>query len=227
MKLKSVNCWRVIALTVLLVWLPKASLASADTFTILVLGDSLSAAYGIEEESGWVELFKQWLQKKGDYRVVNASLSSETSSGALRRLPKLLQDYQPDLMIVELGGNDGLRGQSTKLLENNLTKIVQLGKQHGSDAYLLGMLIPPNYGQKYTQQFHAAFYSVAEQQNIALLPFFLEGVATHRELMQADGIHPNAKAQPMLLKNLLSKLPASALVKPAAKTAAKEKVEHD
>ncbi len=204
---------RAIAFYVLLVCAPQASHASADAITILVLGDSISAAYAMPEESGWVELFKQRLQQQGDYRVVNASISGETSSGGLRRLPQLLQDYQPDLLIVELGANDGLRGQAIKLIEDNLTEIVQLGKQQGSEVYLLGMLIPPNYGSQYLTQFHAVFKTVAKQQNIALLPFFLQDVATNSALMQADGLHPNAKAQPQLLKNLLSKLPAHALDK--------------
>lgn len=206
---------RAVALCVLLTCAPQASYANADAdaFTILVLGDSISAAYGMPEESGWVELFKQRLLQQGDYRVVNASISGETSSGGLRRLPQLLQAYQPDLLIVELGANDGLRGQPAKLIEDNLTKIVQLGKQQGSEVYLLGMLIPPNYGSKYLAQFHAVFKTVAKQQSIALLPFLLQGVATNSALMQADGLHPNAKAQPQLLKNLLSKLPASALNK--------------
>lgn len=189
----------------------QASHAKADAFTILVLGDSISAAYGMPEESGWVALFEQTLQQQGEYNVINASISGETSSGGLRRLPQLLQDYRPDLLIVELGANDGLRGQPIKLIEDNLTKIVQLGKQQGSKVYLLGMLIPPNYGSKYLSQFHAVFKTVAEREQIPLLPFFLQDVAANSALIQPDGLHPNAKAQPQLLKNLLSKLPASAL----------------
>ncbi|MGI9288537.1 MAG: GDSL-type esterase/lipase family protein, partial [Pseudomonadales bacterium] len=129
------------------------------------------------------------------------------------RLPQLLQDYQPELLIVELGANDGLRGQPIKLIEANLENIVRLGKQHGSQVYLLGMHIPPNYGSKYTSQFHAVFQNIAKQENVALLPFFLQEVATDPTLMQADGLHPNSRAQPRLLENMLSKLPASALRK--------------
>lgn len=196
----------------LLTCLPHASYASAGAFTILVLGDSISAAYGMPEDSGWVELFKQRLQKQSEYRVINASISGETTSGGLQRLPKLLQDYQPDLVIVELGANDALRGQPIKLMHNNLTEIVQLSKQQGSQVYLLGMLIPSNYGRKYLEQFHNVFKNVAKQENIPLMPFFLQDVATNDALMQADGLHPNARAQPQLLDNLLSELPASALV---------------
>ncbi len=203
---------RAIALSLLLACLPQATYASADAFTILILGDSISAAYGMPEESGWVELFKQRLQKQGDYRMINASISGETTGGGLRRLPKLLQDYQPNLVIVELGANDALRGQPTKLMQENLSSIVQLSKQQGSAVYMLGMLIPPNYGRKYLEQFHHVFKDVAKQEDIALMPFFLQDVATNDALMQADGLHPNAKAQPQLLKNLLSKLPASALL---------------
>lgn len=205
----------VVWLYVLLAFTPHYSQATSATHTVLVLGDSISAAYGIAQSSGWVELLKQRLQQRGNYRVINASLSGETTSGGLQRLPQLLQDHRPQLLIVELGGNDGLRGQPIKLIQDNLQSIVQLGKQHGSEVYLLGMRIPPNYGNKYTSQFRAVYQKIAKQENVAFLPFFLQHVATNKTLMQADGLHPNDKAQQRLLDNMLSRLPPAVLGKTA------------
>lgn len=178
--------------------------AQADTSgSILVLGDSLSAAYGIDEDQGWVNLLRKRLSEKGySQRVVNASISGETTRGALTRLPKVLQQDKPQVVIIELGGNDGLRGISLYEMQSNLKKIVQLSKKHGAEVLLLGMRLPPNYGSAYTKRFHATYKIVAEQAGVNYLPFFLEGVAQNRELMQADGIHPTAQAQGILLDNV-------------------------
>lgn len=171
--------------------------------TILIVGDSISAAYGMKPEQGWVKLLQQQLDQKypKQHRVVNASVSGETSSGALARLPKLLKTHQPDVIVIELGGNDGLRGQPPQVIQRNLSQLVQISKKTNAQVILFGMKIPPNYGKNYSTAFEKNYKLVAMQHQIALLPFFLEGIAGHSNLMQADLIHPNTKAQP-LLKNL-------------------------
>ena len=175
----------------------------ADTSTkkILVLGDSLSAGYGIDVNKGWVSLLAQRLADT-DQRVINASVSGETTGGGLARLPALLQEHNPDLVIVELGGNDGLRGLSLNIMEQNLEAIVNQVKAHDAQILLLGMKIPPNYGQRYTQLFEHSFSKLAQQTGVAFVPFFLEDVAGHPELVQADGIHPRVEAQTTLLDNI-------------------------
>jgi acyl-CoA thioesterase-1 len=173
---------------------------------ILVVGDSLSAGYGIELEQGWVVLLQKHLKESGyRYRVVNASISGDTTSGALRRLPAALKKYTPAIVILELGGNDGLRGLSLQRSHDNLDQLVRLSKQAGAKVLLLGMQIPPNYGPQYTQGFASIYRSIAEKYSLAFVPFFLEGVEG-REWMQADGIHPKAEAQAVLLKNVWPKL---------------------
>lgn len=171
--------------------------------TLLILGDSLSAAYGIPVKSGWVALLEQRLAKQ-DYavNVVNASISGETTRGAMTRLDTLLQNHQPDFVIVELGGNDGLRGFPFTEIEQNLTVIVRKLTQTGSRVLLVPMQLPPNYGQVYNQKFRAVYRRVADDFDIPLSTFILEDIAINRELMQADGIHPVASAQPLMLDNL-------------------------
>lgn len=170
---------------------------------VLVLGDSLSAGYGINYEQAWVHLLEQKLQIDfPDAKVINASISGETSSGALARLPQILSDYQPDYVLIELGGNDGLRGQSINLLKDNLQKIISLVKQD-SVALLVQMRIPLNYGKKYTALFEQAYPELAESNDITLAPFLLDGFATDPEYMQADRIHPKVNAQPLIVENLL------------------------
>lgn len=165
--------------------------------TILIVGDSISAAYGINPEQGWVKLIQQRLEQKypKQHRVVNASVSGETTSGALARLPNLLSKHQPQVVVIELGGNDGLRGQPPKTIQANLEKMVSLAQAKKAQVILFGMKIPPNYGTAYSQAFEQSYQQVAQRYQIKLLPFFLEGVAGHTELMQSDLIHPNAKAQ--------------------------------
>ncbi|NAR99383.1 arylesterase [Acinetobacter haemolyticus] len=175
------------------------TLASAKT--ILILGDSLSAGYGIETKQSWVHLLQQRLDQHypKQHKVVNASVSGETTSGALARLPKLLQTYQPEVVVIELGGNDGLRGQPPQLIQKNLAQLVQLSQKQKATVLLFGMKIPPNYGTAYSRAFENNYKVVSQQYRIKLLPFFLEGVAGNKSLMQNDQIHPNAKAQPIML----------------------------
>ncbi|ENV37684.1 hypothetical protein F959_01204 [Acinetobacter venetianus RAG-1 = CIP 110063] len=169
--------------------------------TILILGDSLSAGYGIDAKQGWVHLLQQRLNQQylKQHKVVNASVSGETTSGALARLPKLLQTYKPEIVVIELGGNDGLRGQPPQMIQKNLAQLVQLSQKQKAKVLLFGMKIPPNYGTAYSTAFENNYKVVSQQYKIKLLPFFLEGVAGNKSLIQNDQIHPNAKAQPILL----------------------------
>ncbi len=171
--------------------------------TILVLGDSISAGYGIDVKQGWVAKLQQRLDQQApkQHQVINASVSGETTSGGLARLPKLLSTYKPDIVVIELGGNDGLRGQPPQTIQQNLGKLIELSKKANAQPLLLGMKIPPNYGTTYTTAFSASFNSVAKAHSVKLLPFFLEGVAGNAQLMQQDLIHPTAGAQEILLNN--------------------------
>jgi acyl-CoA thioesterase-1 len=176
--------------------------AAAEDPRLLVVGDSLSASYGIPAERGWVNLLQQRLREQGlAYEVVNASISGDTTRGGLARLPRALSVHQPRLVIIELGGNDGLRGVAPQEMERNLVQMVRLSQQAGARVLLLGMRLPPNYGPVFTQRFHAVFHTVADQTGVPLVPFFLEGVATEPALMQDDGIHPTAAAQQRMLEN--------------------------
>jgi len=180
---------------------------AASPRTLLVLGDSISAAYGMSLEQGWVALLEQRLQDSHpELRVVNASISGETTGGGLRRLPTLLERYQPAILLLELGGNDGLRGYPPATIRDNLAGMTRLAQDSGARVLLLPMEIPPNYGARYTQAFRAGFAKVAKQTGAGLTPFILEGIATEPGLMQADGIHPTAAAQPLMLENVLPTL---------------------
>lgn len=171
--------------------------------TVLVVGDSISAAFGLETSQGWVHMLQQRLDSQGsEYRVVNASISGDTTAGGRSRLPKLLDEHAPEIVILELGGNDGLRGQSPVHLKQNLAAMVEQAKQAGAQVVLLGMRMPPNLGQRYTAAFASAFDSLAEEQELPYVPFFLEGVGGVANMMQADGIHPTAIAQQQLLDNV-------------------------
>jgi len=181
----------------------------ATTATVLILGDSISAAYGMSLEEGWVALLARQLeQSPAPHLVVNASISGETSAGAAARLPALLRQHRPDVVVIELGGNDGLRGYPIKRLRENLRNMVTLSQQAGAAVLILGMEIPPNYGSRYTKQFRDSFATVAAQTDSALTPFMLAGIATDPELMQADGIHPRPQAQQQLLDNVWPALAA-------------------
>lgn len=169
---------------------------------ILVLGDSLSAGYGLELGESWVDLLQDRLNRQGyEFTLVNASISGDTSSGGLARLPLALKRHQPALVILELGGNDGLRGLPLKILRRNLTAMITKAKAAGAKVALLGMRIPENYGARYTTGFHSSYGELAREHELAFIDFFMDGVALDRSLMQADGIHPNARAQSQLLDN--------------------------
>jgi len=175
----------------------------ASAKTIMVLGDSISAGYGMKPEQGWVQLLQKRLDQQypKQHKVVNASVSGETTSGALARFPKLLQTYQPHVVVIELGGNDGLRGQPPQMIEKNLGQLVQQAKASKAKVLLFGMKIPPNYGAAYSQSFENTYKRVSQQYQVKLMPFFMEGIAGNKTLMQADLVHPNSKAQMRLLNN--------------------------
>ncbi|HJL61914.1 MAG TPA: arylesterase [Pseudomonadales bacterium] len=178
--------------------------ATAKESTILVFGDSVSAAYGMDPEQGWVHLLTKQLQKtcESDYQVINASVSGETTGGGLIRLPKSLEIHQPDVLILELGGNDGLRGYPIGKIENNLIAMTRMAQAAGARVLLIGMVLPPNYGKRYTTAFETIFSRVAGELGISFLPYLLQGVATPESLLQGDGIHPKAEAQAMLLDDI-------------------------
>jgi acyl-CoA thioesterase-1 len=177
--------------------------------TILVIGDSISAGYGIQRNQGWVALLEaRAATLQPPHRVVNASISGDTTGGALARLPRTLEIHKPDVVVIELGGNDALRGYPVDRIESNLDAMATLAKDAGAAVVVVGMEIPPNYGARYTQAFHAIYADVAKRNGTALVPFLLEGVATDDALMQADGIHPTAAAQPRLLDNVWPALKA-------------------
>jgi acyl-CoA thioesterase-1 len=168
----------------------------------IVLGDSISAGYGFELEEGWVNLLRARLSENGDHEVINASISGETTGGALARLPNLLTQQPADWMIVELGGNDGLRGYPISSIRENLEQIVSLAKANGTEVIIVSMQIPPNYGPRYTRQFRAIYDQLSEKYAAIQVEIFLETVATDPKLMQNDGIHPKAEAQGELLNNI-------------------------
>ena len=176
---------------------------AVDAKTILIVGESISAGYGINPEQGWVQLLQKRLDQQypKQHKVVNASVSGETTSGALARMPKLLQSYKPDVVVIELGGNDALRGQPPQMIQKNLGQLVQQSQQAKAKVLLFGMKIPPNYGTAYSQAFENNYKVISQQYKIKLLPFFMQGIAGHKDLMQNDQIHPNAKSQSILLNN--------------------------
>lgn len=181
--------------------------AAAQAATLLVLGDSLSSAYGIGPREGWVTLMEERLkQKKFDYSVVNASISGETTSGGAIRIDEALARTRPSLVIVALGGNDGLRGLPASQIQANLSRIVEAAQRRGARVLLLGMRMPPNYGPQYMQEFEAVFTAVAKHYKVPLAPFMLKGVTEHRDLMQPDNIHPTAAAQPVILETVWKEL---------------------
>jgi len=176
----------------------------ADTLpTVLVLGDSLSAGYGMDVHQTWVYMLEQRLQSEGyGYRVINASISGDTTGNGLRRLPRALSLHQPEIVIIELGGNDGLRGLPVRVMRNNLESMVREARDADAMVVLAGILIPPNYGADYASEFAAVYSSLAKKYELPLIPFFMEGVALDPSKMQADGIHPTIEAQPILLDNV-------------------------
>jgi acyl-CoA thioesterase-1 len=188
----------LVALTV--ICLPAAHGAGQ---TIVVVGDSLSSGYGIAAEQSWVAMLEDRLQSEGyGYQVVNASIAGDTTAGGLARLPRLLDLHDPKLVVIELGGNDGLRGQPVATLRANLKKMIELSQQAGAEVVLAGIQIPPNYGGTYTQALAAVYPELAREHDTALIEFLLADVALHDELMQPDGIHPNAAGQEIVFENV-------------------------
>lgn len=187
----------------LLLLLPYATTQASQPPVLLVMGDSLSAAYNLPAESGWVNLLEQRLQQQGyDWQVINASISGETTGGGLTRLPALLRQHQPQIVLLELGANDGLRGQPPQRITANLDRMITLSRQADAEVLLLGILLPPNYGPRYLQQFEQIYPQLAKQHQLPLVPFLLEGVADKPSLMQQDGLHPTAEAQPEILETV-------------------------
>ena len=173
-------------------------LLGANTYgsTLLVLGDSLSAGYGINQESGWVALLDEDLGD--DHRIINGSISGDTTGGGLNRLPRLLQEFSPDYVLLELGGNDGLRGQPLNLMKSNLQAMINLVREAGAEPVLFGMRLPPNYGRRYSDAFAAVYPQLSEAENVLLIPFQLEELSITEGMIQEDGLHPTALAQPII-----------------------------
>lgn len=182
-------------------------MAVASGGSILVLGDSLSAAYGLPRQSGWVTLLEERLsQRKFNYRVVNASISGETSAGGASRIAGLLRQHRPEILILALGANDGLRGLPAAQLQSNLETMIRAAQHSNAKVLLVGMRMPPNFGPAYTRQFAAVYAELARRHRTAFVPFLLEGFADRPEYFLADGIHPNAAAQPLILERVWTAL---------------------
>jgi acyl-CoA thioesterase I len=180
-----------------------AANAAIGERTLLVFGDSLSAAYGLQTDQGWVAQLQRRLQSQGyGYRVVNASVSGETTSGGRNRIERALSQHKPRLVVLELGANDGLRGLPVKETRDNLAFMVDAIRRSGARVLLLGIRIPPNYGPQYTQAFGDIYSRLAKEKKVPLLPFLLEGFALDERFMQPDGLHPNAQGQPLVLANV-------------------------
>jgi acyl-CoA thioesterase-1 len=188
----------------ILLWLLGAavSLQAATEPTVLVFGDSLSAGYGIDVDQSWPALLQTRLESQGyEHRVINASISGETTEGGVTRIAIALDNFSPDLVILELGGNDGLRGFPTDRMQDNMQKIIEAAKSSGAAVVMLGIRIPTNYGPRYTSAFEGVYRELATRLGVLWIEFFMEGIALNEELMQDDGIHPNAAAQSILLEN--------------------------
>jgi acyl-CoA thioesterase-1 len=186
----------------LVILLMTTGVQAADSPTVLIFGDSLSAGFGIDVDLSWATLLQQRLEEQGyEHRVVNASISGETTEGGAARIDSAIGTFAPDLIILELGGNDGLRGFPPARIRGNLETIARRAKESGAGVVLLGIRIPTNYGTRYTQAFEAVYSQVADELGIEWIEFFMEGVALNDDLLQEDRIHPNAEAQPILLDN--------------------------
>ncbi|MDJ0759557.1 MAG: arylesterase [Woeseiaceae bacterium] len=186
----------------ILLFAVSASASTAKNPVILILGDSLSAGYGIDVDQSWAELLQQRLETQGyEHQVVNASISGETTEGGVERIDDAIERFSPAVVVLELGGNDGLRGFPPSRMKNNLETMITKSKAAGANVALLGIRIPPNYGARYTRAFEAVFQDLAEEYDLPWIDFFMDGIALDDGLMQSDGIHPNAEAQPVLLDN--------------------------
>ena len=185
-----------------------ASAGGSAGQTIVVVGDSLSSGYGLTADQSWVAMLRERLDAEAyGYEVVNASIAGDTSAGGLARLPRLLTEHSPAVVVIEIGGNDGLRGQPVETLRANVAKMIELSQQHGARVLLAGIQIPPNYGPAYTRELASVYRELATQYGVTLVDFLLDGVALHPELMQHDGIHPNAAGQKVVLENVWRILP--------------------
>ncbi len=195
--------WHAFALVIAISFLTLGVQAQETTPKIVVFGDSLSAAYRIPVEEGWVNLLATRIAQKGfNYTVVNASVSGETTDGGLSRLPATLATHTPEIVILELGGNDGLRGLPVSNIKRNLEEMVRMSQEAGATVLLAGIQIPPNYGPRYTEPFTSQFEEIASAMSLPFVPFLIDGIAQNPELMQGDGIHPVAEAQSMVLDNV-------------------------
>lgn len=184
-----------------------AAPAAAEQPVVLIVGDSLSAGYGLATHENWPSLLQDRLAGSGHpHRVINASISGDTTSGGLARLPGALERHEPSVVLIGLGGNDGLRAIPIAEIRRNMAEMIQLSKAAGARVLLAGIHIPPNYGPRYTEAFHAIFHELAQEYGTGLIPFILEGVALDVELMQEDGIHPNAAAQSVIVDNVWPEL---------------------
>ncbi|MCB1772982.1 MAG: arylesterase [Gammaproteobacteria bacterium] len=198
---------RILSCIVCALFLSIVGAGHAAGGTVLVVGDSLSAAYGIEKQLGWVALLEGRLRARGlPFRVANASITGDTTRGGLSRLPAALDRFDPAVVVIALGGNDGLRGFAPPQTRANLRDMIRLSREAGAAVLLLGIKLPANYGKAYGDKFHRIFQDLATAEGVRVVPFFLEGVAETRELMQADGIHPDVAAQPRILDNVWSEL---------------------
>jgi acyl-CoA thioesterase-1 len=193
--------FRLVMLSLALI--PMLAWNNASAQTLLVLGDSLSAAYRLKPEEGWVALLQNRLVEQGsDIKVVNASISGETTQGGLTRLPELLSRHQPNWIVLELGANDGLRATPIPRIEQNLRALIDQSQEAGAEPIIVGIQLPPNYGPRYTRRFFGLYESLAQEYELARVPFLLEDVALKPELMQSDGLHPTAEAQPIVLEQV-------------------------
>jgi acyl-CoA thioesterase-1 len=207
------DMFRKLLFALLVAWCPAAAAG-----TILVFGDSLSSAYGIGAREGWVTLLEERLRKeKRDYTVANASISGETSSGGATRIEEAVRRTQPSIVILALGSNDGLRGLPIAQMKGNLSRMVRTAQAAGSRVLLVGSRMPPNYGRKYTEEFHQAFADVAKAHRVPLVPFLLDGVAGNRDYFLPDNLHPTAEAQPIILNTVWKGLAPLLDAKPLAR----------
>ncbi len=193
----------ILSLLLSIVGLIPLSVCASDLPVLLVLGDSLSAGYGMDRQHSWVHLLELRLEQNGhSFHILNSSISGDTTQGGLARLPRLIDRYQPEIVIIELGGNDGLRGINPDVTRQNMTRMIQYSQQAGAKVLLTGIRLPPNYGAAYLQQFESIYTDLAAEYDTLLVPFFMDGVVFEPGMLQADGIHPNETGQPVLLENV-------------------------
>jgi acyl-CoA thioesterase-1 len=193
----------ILSLLLLVVGFSSSDAYASEPPVLLILGDSLSAGYGMDREHSWVNLLDIRLQERGyAYRILNSSISGDTTQGGLTRLPRLLDRYQPEIVMIELGANDGLRGIDPDVTRENITRMIRQSQETGARVLLTGIKLPPNYGSAYLEKFESMYADLASEYGTLLVPFFMDGVALEPELLQADNIHPNENGQPVLLDNV-------------------------